>query len=124
MLRHFIKYDEGTGESLGLYNIESSDDVIPSPSIELSYHEWQTAIHNKCKVVDGVLTVIGISDEEVMEAVRLKRNLLLKESDWTQFPDSPLSTEKRAEWSLYRQALRDLPANVNIKNVVFPTEPQ
>jgi len=70
------------------------------------------------------LTVIGISDEEVMEAVRLKRNLLLKESDWTQFPDSPLSTEKRAEWSLYRQALRDLPANVNIKNVVFPTEPQ
>ena len=119
-----MKYDESTGESLGLYNIEVDADVVPSPSIELSYDEWQRAIHNKCKVVDGVLTVIGISDEEVMEAVRLKRNLLLKESDWTQFPDSPLPIEKKAEWSLYRQALRDLPANVNIKNVVFPTEPQ
>ena len=118
-----MKYDQETGESLGLYNIDSDDQTIPSPSIELSYDEWQTAIHNRCKVVDGVLTVVGISNEEIMESLRLKRNLLLKESDWTQFPDSPLTAEKRAEWSLYRQALRDLPQNVNINNVVFPTEP-
>jgi len=124
MLRHFLRYDDVSGETLGLYNVEDDGGSVPSPKIELSYDDWQTAIHNRCVVVDGAISVVGVSDEEIMESVRIKRNFLLKESDWTQFPDSPLTVEKRAEWSLYRQALRDLPENVNINNVVFPTEPQ
>ena len=40
---------------------------------------------------------------------REKRDRLLKASDWTQMPDSPLSESKKAEWAAYRQALRDLP---------------
>lgn len=44
-----------------------------------------------------------------MEILRGRRDMLLKESDWTQMPDSPLSTTKKADWATYRQTLRDLP---------------
>tara|TARA_Y100000766_G_scaffold206374_1_gene178141 strand:- start:388 stop:801 length:414 start_codon:yes stop_codon:yes gene_type:complete len=49
--------------------------------------------------------------------LRIKRNQKLAASDWSQFPDSPLDSTKKAEWATYRQALRDLPANVNDSNV-------
>ena len=41
-----------------------------------------------------------------------KRNSKLRDSDWTQIPDSPLTAEKKAEWATYRQALRDIPNNL------------
>lgn len=64
-----------------------------------------------------------------------KRRTLLKTTDWTQVTDSPLSDEKRAEWAVYRQALRDIPlkwpAKVNKETVnpyetsnIFPQPPQ
>ena len=56
--------------------------------------------------------------------VRLKRDELLKGSDWTQLPDAQLSAEKVAELKTYRQALRDLPANTSdFTNVTYPTPP-
>ena len=125
MLRHFLNYNEESGEILGLHNIEEGESIntLPTPNIELSHDEWQTAIHNRCKIVSGKLMIDGYSNDEIMEGVRVTRNNLLKESDWTQFPDSPLSTEKRTEWSVYRQALRDLPTTVDLSDVIFPTKP-
>lgn len=49
---------------------------------------------------------------------------LLIQSDWTQLPDVPLSLEKKQEWAVYRQILRDLPSNPDFPNVPFPTTPQ
>ena len=40
-------------------------------------------------------------------ALRQLRNTLLRESDWTQFTDSPLTDSKKTEWKTYRQQLRD-----------------
>ena len=57
-------------------------------------------------------------------ALRHMRNILLRESDWTQFTDSPLSDSKKTEWKTYRQALRDLPATESDpENATFPTKP-
>lgn len=39
---------------------------------------------------------------------RRRRDQLLAASDWTQLPDSPLSSTQRAAWGEYRQQLRDL----------------
>jgi len=69
-----------------------------------------------------------------LEALRLYRNGLLKESDWAVMPDSPLSDDKKAEWKIYRQALRDitktakpkssyLPGILDTSSVTFPTKP-
>ena len=48
-----------------------------------------------------------IPDEYLIERMRLHRDRLLKESDWTQLPDAPVDREA---WATYRQALRDFPA--------------
>lgn len=44
--------------------------------------------------------------KEQVEKVKLERNELLKNSDWTQLPDAPVDKQL---WAAYRQALRDLP---------------
>lgn len=57
--------------------------------------------------------------------IKKERDDLLKESDWTQLMDSPLSDEKRQEWAVYRQALRDITEQVGYPfNVTFPTKPE
>jgi hypothetical protein len=64
------------------------------------------------------------SPEDVKNNIRFNRNKLLADSDWTQLPDSPLSTSVKTEWATYRQALRDLTNNIDSNGeVTFPTEP-
>jgi hypothetical protein len=46
------------------------------------------------------------------EELRSLRDQKLIRSDWTQISDSPLSEQKKEEWSIYRQALRELPENI------------
>lgn len=63
--------------------------------------------------------------EYVLAFARFYRNILLAESDWTQTMDAPLSVEKRAEWAVYRQALRDLTVTYAASplDIEFPTKP-
>ena len=57
-------------------------------------------------------------------ALRHLRDILLRESDWTQFTDSPLTDSKKTEWKTYRQNLRDLPATESDPEIAtFPTKP-
>ena len=57
-------------------------------------------------------------------ALRHYRDTLLRESDWTQFTDSPLTDSKKTEWKTYSQSLRDLPATESDpENATFPTKP-
>ena len=61
-----------------------------------------------------------------LHKIREKRNKLLAESDWTQVGDAVL--ENKEEWKTYRQALRDLPSQVEPKlnedmDALFPTKP-
>jgi len=86
-------------------------------------------------IVDGQIVdkpEVIVSDEqlkaEVIFALRLKRNNSLYKSDWTQFSDSPLSDSKKAEWAIYRQALRDITETytdaISISDIIWPTKPQ
>jgi hypothetical protein len=52
---------------------------------------------------------IAESQEQMMEAMRFMRDVLIKECDWTQLPDCQLPQETRDQWTLWRQYLRDLP---------------
>ena len=62
--------------------------------------------------------------EQLLEPIRINRNILLAECDWTQLSDCVLSAEKKAEWVIYRQTLRDLPETINVNNPVYPTKPE
>ena len=69
----------------------------------------------------------------VWQEIRRKRDARLQGSDWTQYPDSPLSDSKKTEWATYRQQLRDLPTSanptiddngrLNQSSVTWPTKP-
>ena len=54
--------------------------------------------------------------------LRKLRDKGLVDSDWTQMSDSPLTLEVQAEWKVYRQALRDLPANNPTPEMAFPED--
>ena len=60
----------------------------------------------------------------IFKILRETRDLLLNQSDWTRMDDNQLSSDKKAEWAIYRQALRDLPANTaDPANPTYPTKP-
>ena len=62
--------------------------------------------------------------EAVKASLRPVRNRLLAASDWTQLNDSPLSEDKLAAWSAYRQDLRDLTDEIDENGEVeFPVAP-
>jgi len=55
------------------------------------------------------------------QSVRVERDSLLSDSDWTQVADAPVD---KAAWASYRQALRDIPAQTGFpKAVLWPETP-
>jgi len=92
-------------------------------------------------VTTGEQTIITIPDDEAAEIIarsaqidadealpklRRQRDELLRESDVSVLPDrwATMPTETQTAWSVYRQALRDLPATtVDALNPVWPTKP-
>lgn len=89
---------------------------------------WIEGFHqvDVTRVVDGVAQRYN-PPTDTLAWIRQERKGWLAKCDWTQVPDSPLTTEKKAEWATYRQALRDLPSSYTsstpIADVVWPTEP-
>lgn len=98
-------------------------------AIILEHESWLNP--SDLSIVDGKIQVKAITqtDEEIkqqkLSAIRTKRGMLLAASDWTQFADSPLNDEKKKEWQVYRQALRDMPDKgcTDLDNPVWSTIP-
>jgi hypothetical protein len=62
-----------------------------------------------------------IPTEWLEERMRLHRDRLLAESDWTQTNDAPVNREA---WATYRQALRDFPSTwTPSETAEFPDPP-
>jgi hypothetical protein len=60
----------------------------------------------------------------LLDEVRVQRNALLAQSDWTQTGDAPIAAEKKQAWAAYRVALRDLPEKqpaATVETVEWPT---
>lgn len=58
------------------------------------------------------------------QSIRNQRSDLLYKSDWTQIPGGPLTDEKKSEWAMYRQQLRDLVIEGTCPlDFVWPTPP-
>ena len=94
----------------------------------------QTREHGDAVLIDGVWTqnyIVSELDPELAAAkteaqwavVRTERNKLIANTDWTQLPDAALSNTKTTQWALYRQALRDITAQSDPFNIVWPVAP-
>ncbi len=80
----------------------------PSP-----YHEWIPA--TKSWALDEV---------RAWRDIRGRRDKLLSESDWAILSDVPLSEEQKIEVKTYRQALRDITAQPDLGNIIWPEKPE
>jgi hypothetical protein len=99
-----------------------------------SFYEGWVDMETKV-IIDGVVCEkpeteeISLADKNIilLEELRSHRDIMLSNSDWTQLFDCQLTDEKKAEWSEYRQQLRDLPhtyANeTNSDSVIYPEPP-
>ena len=59
--------------------------------------------------------------DRIRDRIRVDRNKLLEQSDWSQLPDNSLTAEEKNEWVQYRQQLRDLPSHLKIENSYVTT---
>ena len=78
-----------------------------------------------------VYVAVDYTPEQIEQAtvqqwiiVRADRDGRLQESDWTQLSDVPLTEEKKAEWVVYRQALRDVTNQPDPFEITWPTKPE
>ena len=88
---------------------------IPLDPDNTGYQEYLAwvAEGNEPLPVDGT--------EVTWDTIRAKRDRLIAASDWTMIPGA---TVDQAQWSAYRQILRDLPQTYsNPEDVVWPSVP-
>ena len=64
-------------------------------------------------------TLRNKTDAEKLSEVREKRNGLLADTDYFALSDVTMSSDM----TTYRQKLRDLPATVDLTDIVYPTKP-
>ena len=84
--------------------------------IKIKMTEEEIAEHNKS--IEGLAS----SDEINLRNLRNTRNLLLSETDWMTFSDSPTMSD---EWKKYRQELRDITKTYKSPDdVKWPTKPE
>jgi len=79
--------------------------------LELKLHE----IQNQEEVLE--------LDDSSWDNIRKKRDYILRSTDWVMTPGATLD---QAQWSAYRQQLRDLPqtyANAKLEEVKWPKQP-
>ena len=74
-------------------------------------------------ITDATEEEISAKLEEKWVEVRIMRDALLAQSDWTQFQDSPISGTTLVEWQTYRQSLRDVTSQPNPFNLSWPAKP-
>jgi hypothetical protein len=91
-----------------LDNVNTNNFVPYKPNVMIATRHdgeigWQLATDGNWIIPDNSLT-----EEQIAEAIRQKRNKLLKRSDKYILMDFPIDEEKRSQWLTYRQALRNI----------------
>jgi len=112
--------------------------VLKSDSKPFEVHpdlEWVEVADNNVKVgwmydptsndvIDPLVALVNTPEgrAELMSRIRRDRNGRLAECDWRMTTDYPGTDQ--AAWATYRQALRDLPANItDPANPTWPVKP-
>jgi hypothetical protein len=102
-------------ESLGLVHYMVDAKPIYDPvrqCIKEGRIEVRDGVARRTHIVEdlaALTTKANIRQKKI--EVRAKRNQLLRETDWTVLPDSPLLEADKQDWMEYRQELRDFPSN-------------
>lgn len=116
---HALQWEdtEGTIE----YNNLNNEEIFELPSWALGCIEQHQTFKTAEETAKAEMLAYLNSPEGKLEALRLKRNSLLAETDYLALSDNTLSTEIIE----YRQALRDITKTYSsLDDAVFPTKPE
>jgi len=72
---------------------------------------------------EGNLPLAPEKNDNPWGAIRDRRDVLLRNSDWTMTPGASID---QSQWAVYRQILRDLPQTFfqsGPESIIWPTEP-
>ena len=111
-------------EGFGVYSVQQT----PMPN-----DYTKNIVEGTPTLVDGTYTQVwnqtDATQEEIdvkiqnqWEQIRVARNEILTQCDWTILSDSPVSSSIE-DWKTYRQQLRDITNQSNPFEVVWPTQP-
>jgi len=124
---------------------ELDDEFVPftaslNDSEEYSVELYNNAVNGDYGDIAAFEIPPNITGDEAQDWIRDIRNSLLQETDYIEMPTkwSSLTAEKQAEWTAYRNALRDMPAdnltaelvwnddytNMSWNNLTIPTKPE
>ena len=120
-----LKFNEKRLQTLSSFGIDCLHNVTQDASGMFVFPEGSSITTEEFKK-----RFDEIEKDYSINKLRMMRNNLLKDCDWTMIPD--VNLENKDEWILYRQVLRDLPEtnpivntdiNGNIIDYVFPIKP-
>ena len=121
-----IIYDNVTGEIFSVVTGKEESFALYCTDSRSYLLTEETDLYGKVvlsgEIVDEDATTLEAREiAEAWTKLRKKRLRLLNKTDWTQVPDAPVDA---AAWAVYRQQLRDLPANTtDPRNVEWPEPP-
>ena len=116
----------GIGKAIQEINSAAEFSVNANDINQITWLNGTTPI----SVTDIQAKITELKNAEPLNNLRKERTEKLKESDWMANSDVTMSSN----WTTYRQALRDLPANyptsdsaalsADLSNLVWPTKPE
>ena len=114
---HAVHWDGSKGQIE--YNDGKESAIISSLGI---YSQAEETLNNELSRMKDQSDKAVSDTTFLWEKLRVERDDLLFDSDWTQSRDVTLANDN--DWKTYRQALRDLPANTSDPaNPTWPTKP-
>lgn len=124
---NFFAIDPDIARTYGWYPVrvvpaanKTSNDVVTGQKFVIEGNEVVQYEQIRTKSPEEVQQELN----EKWESVRIERNKLLADSDWTQLADVPFLPEKKQEWAEYRQSLRDITQQSNPYGIEWPSIPQ
>ena len=128
----------GTFDDEGAWQHDGSKTVVhittqlsdQSAFMETKYYKsgvWKDRERRTGEYYNWVEEAWVLDSTRLWKTIREDRDIRLWKSDWTQTSDSPLTDAKKAEWTEYRQALREVPSTnggtTHTDQVVWPDMP-
>lgn len=112
---HTIMEVEGTLPDLASFYVDpETQAIIPKPPCPSENHEFD--LSTKTWIM---------STDKAWEAVREKRNRLIRGTDWRFRVDTvqKMTDEERIAWETYCQALRDITLQTDPSAIIWPEKP-
>ena len=119
-----VEISDEDAASFGFYAVEET----PYPEGQFQTVERSAALVDGAWIEQWAVTPwtqeqISVATENQWSAIRADRNQRLADCDWTQLSDAPLTNVETADWGSYRQELRDITAQADPFNIIWPEKP-